>query len=340
MLILTYSEQNGRKEHFLKGMKQELLVHRQCAEIVLTPLSKRAIVQMLTAELQVGLEKNNSKHLESDDAPTAVEQCVTMDLASFVHRHSEGNPLFALAIMDHLKHQGILVRKRSANTYCWESRIPFEEIKSIVPEGLAQMIELEVQTLPPKEQRLLEAGSLMTIAFPAWVVAAALNEDPQSIEDACDQLSRQLHFLNRIGQDELPDGTSSDVYIFTHGLYREVLYQRQSASRRARRHIRIAARLSEIFADREGNVAREIALHYEAASNWPRAVDLQLQAARHARDRQAPWESVQLLEHALRLAENLCEPERKQALLTVRNELSISREAMHSGSLQQISASS
>ena len=32
----------------------------------------------------------------------------------------------------------------------------------------------------------------------------------------------------------MPDGSRSAFYVFAHGLYREVLYQRQSAARRAR----------------------------------------------------------------------------------------------------------
>jgi predicted ATPase len=86
----------------------------------------------------------------------------------------------------------------------------------------------------------------------------------------------------RAGKDELPDGTTSAFYVFAHGLYREVLYQRQAFARRARRHIRIAERLGQLFAGREGDVARERALHYEAAGEMERAA-LVLKAAETGR---------------------------------------------------------
>jgi predicted ATPase len=111
----------------------------------------------------------------------------------------------------------------------------------------------------------------MTVAFPAWAVAAALATDPVETEEACDGLARRLHFVVRAGQDELPDGTTSAFYVFAHGLYREVLYQRQAAARRARRHIRIAERLAQLFAGREADVAREMAMHYESAGDPVRA---------------------------------------------------------------------
>jgi predicted ATPase len=81
------------------------------------------------------------------------------------------------------------------------------------------------------------------------------------------------------GQDELPDGSRSAFYVLAHGLYREVLYQRQSEARRARRHVRIAERLGELFAGREADVARERAMHYEAAGDRERAASVLSAAA-------------------------------------------------------------
>ena len=40
-------------------------------------------------------------------------------------------------------------------------------------------------------------------------------------------------------------GARSEFYVFVHGLYREVLYRRQAAARRATWHVRIAERLGD-----------------------------------------------------------------------------------------------
>jgi len=197
-----------------------------------------------------------------------------------------------------------------------------------VPDGLAQMIELEIDRLSAQEQRILEAGSLTNIAFPAWAVAAALEEDPAEVEDACDALAHRLYFLERGGEDELPDGTRSAFYVFAHGLFREVLYQRQPAARRAKRHTHIADRLGQLFTGRTANVEREIAFHYEAAGNWQRAIGALLAAARHALARQANAEATELLEHALRLVENVQDEDRQAAAEEIRNELLTVRESV------------
>ena len=80
----------------------------------------------------------------------------------------------------------------------------------------------------------------MNIAFPVWAAAAALEEEPETVEELCDALERRTGLVRRAGHDDLPNGTRSDFYAFAHEFYREVLYQRQTTSRRAKGHIRIA----------------------------------------------------------------------------------------------------
>jgi predicted ATPase len=236
-----------------------------------------------------------------------------------------------IAILEHLIAQRYLVRKQNEGEPTWEQRVAFAEMEAGVPDGLAQMIELQMERLNESEQRLLEAGSLMNVAFPAWAVAAALEMDAAEVEEACDGLARRLHFVDRAGQDELPDGTRTSFYVFAHELYREVLYTRQTEARRARRHVRIAKRLAELFVGREGNVAREIAMHYEAAADWRLAVDALRAAARHAVERQAHAEAAELLERTMRIAENLSGTERDAAVQEIDNELHLAREASMAG---------
>jgi predicted ATPase len=221
-------------------------------------------------------------------------------------------------MLEHLIAERYLVRNESG---AWRQRATFPETDSGVPDQLSQMIELEIERLGADDQRLLEAASLMNVAFPAWAVAAALGEDAGDIEEACDDLARRLYFVRRAGEDELPDGTRSAFYVFAHGLYREVLYQRQTGSRRARRHTRIAERLAQLFAGREVNVAPEMAMHYEAAGNWQRAASVLVAAAQNARERRAHLEAEALLERALRLAENLGEPQRRALEQEIRGEI-------------------
>jgi predicted ATPase len=311
MVVTTCRTLKSSAEHPLKALKQDLLMRRLCAEIMLSPLGKTAVREMLKRELH------------QDALPTGLE--------GFVYQRAEGNPLFVIAIVEHLISERVLVRQGIDGAAQWEQRIPFGEIEGGVPNQLAQMIELEIEMLSAEERSLLEAGSLLRVAFPSWAVAAALKQDVGETEEACDALACRLHFVERAGQDELPDGTRSAFYVFAHGLYREVMYQRQTATRRGKRHIRIAERLQELFRGREADVAREMAMHFEAGGDWQRASDALRSAAMRARQRHAYSDAVELLEQALRVAENLGEKERSLAAREIRSDLSAASEGLRHG---------
>ncbi len=307
MLLVTYSSHCTSAEHPLKALKQDLVLHRQCTELALAPLAKTAVRQVLCRELG--------------------QEALPTGLDTFVYRYSEGNPLFALALLRHLISQHVLMRDGANGSGRWEQRAPFPDMETGVPQELVQLIDPEIERLPPAEQRILEAASLMRVVFPAWAVAAVLEQGLAETEEACDKLARRLCFVHRAGPDELPDGTRSDFYAFAHGLYREVLYQKQSASRRAKGHTRIAERLGELFAGREDKVAREMAMHYEAAGNWKRAITALRTASRHAHQRQAYSEAAQLLQHSLGIAENLNDAERRVIEREIQAELDLARVA-------------
>jgi DNA-binding winged helix-turn-helix (wHTH) protein len=290
LVLATYRPQHHSTKFYLKSIKQDLLVRHLCTEIALEPLCKQSIRHLL------------SRRLDQQQLPAQLDD--------FIYQRSGGNPLFANALLDHMIAERSLVRTGDSREGQWHQATSISLLELSVPRELARLIELEIDRLSPQEQRVLEAGSLTDIAFPIWAAAAALGEDAEIVERVCDELERRTGLVRRAGHDDLPDGTRSDFYAFAHEFYREVLYDRQTATRRAKGHIRIAEKLKTLFAGREAIVAREVALHFEAAGNWQRTICTLRAGALHARDRSAYQDSTQLLTHALRIAENLADPER------------------------------
>ena len=284
-------------QHPLRRLKQDLVTHKLCADVSLGPLEKDAVREYLVQELK------------QETLPTG--------LPSFVHQHCEGNPLFMVAMLEHLIAQGFIRQQAGV----WQLCSALSEIDMGVPTALSEMIEMQVDRLDPADQRLLEAASLIGVIFPAWAAAAALDGDLEDVEDQYEKLTRRLHFLHPAGHDELPDGTQSAFYVFAHGLYREVLRARQSPARRAKRHLRVAEKLEKLFAGRELDVSRELAMHYEAGAEWARAAQALCTAAETAMRRGARDEGVKLTERALRLLENLSEPDRQVAERKTRQQI-------------------
>ena len=261
MILATMAPQTGSTGHAMTLLMHDLRVRRLCCEIALPRLGRAAVADLVRARLQ--------------------QQEVPGALAEHVHQQSEGNARFAIAILDHLIAERILARPAGDGAR-WVLRRALDPSEAARPDELTRMIELEIESLSPREQQILEAASLAPVAFPAWLVAAALEEDVASVEECCDDLARRCSFVIRAGVDELPDGARSSFYVFRHSLYREVLYQRQSPTRRSLRHVRIAARLRQIFHGREDLIAREAASHYEAAGDWPNAIAMLEIASRRA----------------------------------------------------------
>lgn len=302
LVIATYRPLDRSTKSYLRSIKQDLVVRHLCTELALEPLSKQALKLLLC------------HRLHQEELPTGLD--------SFIYKRSAGNPRLVLSLLDYMIAERVLVRADAKNESSrWEQFTSIAEIEMSVPNELATLIEAEIDRLGPMQQKVLEAGSLMNIVFPVWAVAAVLEEDSEHVEQLCDDLERRTGLVRRAGHDDLPDGTRSDFYTFSHEFYREVLYQRQTTGRRAKGHIRIAERLSALFSGREANVMREIATQYEAAGKWQQTLYALRAGARDSHERHAYQESIQLLEHALRVAENIGSPERSVLVKEITGEL-------------------
>jgi DNA-binding winged helix-turn-helix (wHTH) protein/tetratricopeptide (TPR) repeat protein len=286
LLVGTYRPVDATlSEHPINVLKQDLLVHQLCEEIPLEPLAERDIAEYLDTSAQTNLQDG---------------------LARLLHRHSEGNPLFMVAALDHMFERDVLFRENGE----LKLRIPLEEVDLQVPETLRQMVEVQIDRLKPQEQQALEAASIEGATFTCTSSAAATDTEPQHFEDLCENLARRDHVIRRLVAHQFPDGTISTRYQFLHVIYREVLYDRQAPGRRARSHRLIGERLEALYSGRVEEMAAELAHHFEEASDWVRTVKYLRLAARTAEQRYAHRESAGILRHTLELISRLPEAER------------------------------
>jgi len=299
MLVGTYRDDEvALSEHPIGALKQDLRSRHLCHEIALGRLSEAQVVDYLVAEQP--------------------ESPLPAGLAALVCRHSEGNPLFMVATLDHLIGRGLIARERG-----WRLRRPLDEIGLAVPESLREMIEIQIERLSPEEQRVLEVASLTQYrAFSVIArAAAAMDADPGQFEMICERLSRRTHILHPGTLEELPDGTISPFYEFSHALYREVLYNRIPPGRRARLHRQAADWAEAAFAGQLSEAAPFLAYHFEHGGDYARAVKYLRSAAQTAGRRYAPREATAHLQHALELSGRLPDSERGMNELAVLEEL-------------------
>jgi DNA-binding winged helix-turn-helix (wHTH) protein len=280
MLIASYRPVDA-VDHPLKALNRDLLVHDLCREIALEPVSEVDVADFLAGE-SAGAGQPSS-------------------LANRVHRRSGGNPLFMVAMLDHMRSRGFITCVAGA----WQLSVPLDEIEPGVPEGLRRLIEAQIERLSVQEQGVLEVASVTGAAFAASVSAAATKLDPGDFEDLCDRLSRRQQIVRPVGSQQFPNGSTSARYEFVHALYREVMYGRLAPGRRARLHACIGERLQSLYGDALGEIASELAHHFEEGLDWARAVNYLQLAADTAGRRYALREATAILRHALELARKL-----------------------------------
>src|SRR5215468_4198321 len=278
--------------HPLQTLTQDLRVHQLCHELAVEPLSAADIAAYLAA--------------------VAAGAPLPAGLAALLSRHSEGNPLFMRALLEHLTQQGVLAREADG----WVFRGPSAAHALGVPENLRQMIEAQMARLGPEEQRVLEVASVTGAVFTASVSAAAADMEANDCDAVCATLARRQQLVRAADAQQLPDGSVSQRYVFVHALYREVCYWRQAPGHRAMRHRRLGAHLEGLFAPQLQDVAAELAHHFEAGAEWARAITYLQLVADTAGQRYAYREAATTLQHALALVPHLPEaPARTQHAL-------------------------
>jgi predicted ATPase len=82
----------------------------------------------------------------------------------------------------------------------------------LIPENLRQLIAQQVERLTAEQRQVLEGASVAGAEFVVAAVAAALKQDMDEVEAACEEIAGQGHFLEERGIAEWPDGTISGRY--------------------------------------------------------------------------------------------------------------------------------
>lgn len=263
--------------HPLRTVKQELLARQQCEELPLEYLTEEAIAEHLALKFS------------GNQFPR--------ELVTLIHERTEGNPLFMVNTIDHLIAEQLIVSRDDG----WRLTAPIDTVKLGVPDSIRQLIETQIDRLDSADQRILEAASVAGAEFPAAAVSAALEHDRTDVELRCDELSRRHQFIKDGGAQVLPTGQAVGRYGFVHAVYRHVLYERMSASRRMQLHRRIGLRSEELYGDRTSEIAAELAMHFEQSGDTTRAARYLQQAAVNAMHRSAFREAIALSRRGLEL---------------------------------------
>ena len=234
-------------------------------------------------------------------------------LAAFVHQRTDGNALFMVNVVEHLVQEGLVVQRERQ----WTLREGAAEVAR-VPQGVRQLLVRRIEELTPEARQVLEAASVVGEAFAVAAVTAGVQDTIKDVQAVCDALAAQHHFIEDTGVTAWPDGTRGGSYRFRHALYQQVLYDELGSTRRGQLHRRIGARLQAAYGVQAGEIAAQLAVHFERGGEIRPAVHYWQQVADTAARRHAHHEAIVALHTALALLARLSgDPELSQTELTL-----------------------
>ncbi len=218
-----------------------------------------------------------------------------------IHGKSEGHPLFATGAIQILAERGDIVRAGGS----WQLMQPVAQIELDVPVSVRAMIEKKVGLLSDAQRQALQYASIEGEIFTSTVLAALLEADELELEERLDVLGKVHQLIHVEGEEELPDGSVSTVYRFTHALYQNFLYGQLLRKRRVLLHQRAGETMERVYAGRHASVAGALATHFERGRDFAKAIVFLIQAGDTALSRYANTEAVTLFDRALGLVDKL-----------------------------------
>jgi DNA-binding winged helix-turn-helix (wHTH) protein/tetratricopeptide (TPR) repeat protein len=288
MIVGTFRPQEVRlTPHPLWEVEQTLAQHDQCEEIALRHLDEADIVRYLDARF----------------APHRLPA----ELGQRLRVHTTGNPLFLTRVLDEMIKCGHL-RQASG---CWQLEAAIQAATRDAPPSISALIEREIARLPDFERNVLEAASVAGAEFPVTALAAALDVNLVAVEEACLRWSRSGRFLR---QHVKGDAGEDLRCAFIHSLYQQVIGERIAPARRAQLHARIGAWLEQNHAKNLRPVASELAMHFERAADFARAISYRQLAGEQALQRCAYQEAIHQLQAAQDLIRSLPDGSERQRI--------------------------
>lgn len=166
-----------------------------------------------------GLAPSAVAELVAARAPYADDEHVEA-FSRRIHDESAGSPLFACELLHHLATTGSL-----------EGLVEQGDVTNLpLPDSVRDVVEQRLRRLPDGADDLLSLAAIVGAAFDLELLATLTQRNQAEVLDRCEDLTRMA----------LVQEVDAGRFGFSHAVVRTTLVERQSASRQALAHRRIA----------------------------------------------------------------------------------------------------
>ena len=257
-------------EHPLKGVKRELQAHGLCHELPLEYLTEEAVAQYLAVKLP---RPPVSTAAGAADSPPHRRQPAVHGQPRRLPDRRAGH-------------------RRASDGRLAAARRTCRDIESGVPENIRQLIEKQIERLSADERRVLEGASVVGMECSSVAIGAGL--------DRADRMGRGALRSARAAASVSVAGAARRIagrhdhaalQVQPRPLSRSAVPPAAADAARRRSTAGSASSGEAIYGERVGEIAAELAMHFEQGRDAPRAVKYLLQAAENAMHRSAHHEA-------------------------------------------------
>ncbi len=201
--------------------------------------------------------------------------------------HTMGHALFTVELLRSLQEKGGVVRDSQGR---W---IPGEaSVRGTMPPRVEAVIAERIGRLPEELDRALSLASIEGERFTLEVVAELMAMD---VDDLLPRVTGELEKRHHLVQSQTFRQTAGQTFSefrFRHILFQRFLYGRLGPVERSRLHGRVGEVLERFHGGRAGEIALELARHFQEAGLAGRAVQYLCQAGGQAKASAAYPEAV------------------------------------------------
>lgn len=262
LFVATYRTEETQLEHVFYQFLPRLMRNRVVDLLEPASLTSADIERLLTARV-------------GSPSPGLVD---------YLYTRAGGNPLFSVILLNDLTAQGLLSCDVQG---LWQP--PARDVQ--IPGMLRQLILQRVNPLSPAAVSLLNVAAVIGESWLLGRCEALLDMPETSLLSA---VRESLH----AGLIEVED-ERQELYRFSHGMIRQVLYSNQPIRKRKQIH----GLLAELYEKTQPTLVFEIAHHYLESANWPRAAAFCQAASDQASHQFASYSAIQWCQKALDAAE-------------------------------------
>lgn len=223
-----------------------------------------------------------------------------------LYQDTEGNPFFLIQTLRQLMETGIV----RAGSQGWQTSFDaltddYGELS--LPETIRAVVQARVARLSPLAQQVTSAAAVLGREFNLDLLRRVANCAEEELIEAVEELLR-AHMIRE----------SQALYHFTHGKFREVIYEELSSARRQLLHRRVVTAL--LAGPQRARLPAEVVHHAERGEWWEPAFEFAQQAAREASAVYAYEDAATFETRTLQALDHLTDQPRQRIEILLRRE--------------------